>query len=145
MKEFNDDMFIVINKKRFAEMGEEGKNAYINFSDSLSIFVGEYEQITGKTLNQKYLVCNQDEPYSEQVKAIILGEPAPNLPALLERCKETLQEVSAQKGMVRTIEQYKDFTGGEPSLGTCKTLGQLKTIADKASTLLADLAKAGVK
>jgi len=62
--------------------------------------------------------------------------------ALLVRCKDLLQEVSEQKSKVRTIEQYEDYTGGEPSLGTCKTLGQLKTIADNATALLADIAKA---
>jgi len=72
-KEYNDDMFIVINKKRFAEMGDEGQETYRLFSYALDSFVQDYEQTTGKSLNQKYLVCNQDEPYAERVKAIILG------------------------------------------------------------------------
>lgn len=130
MKEFNDDMFIVINKKRFAEIGEEGKNAYINFSDSLSIFVEEYEQITGKTLNQKYLVCNQDEPYADQVKAIILGT-APDLPALLERCKVALQLASEHLTEMEKCPIYHP-------IGKCPVL-------DSINETLADIAKAGVK
>jgi len=75
----------------------------------------------------------------------LLTQLSPDPLALLKRCREILQEVSAQKTMVRSIEQYEDYTGGEPSLGTCKTLGKLKTIADNATTLLSDLDKAGVK
>jgi len=94
MKEFNDDMFIVINKKRFAEMGaEEGDFEYQAIHKALASFVQSYGLITGKTMNQKYIVCNQDEPYAEQVKAIILGQPDPR-DALIEQMGIVLKAVS---------------------------------------------------
>ena len=81
MKEL-EEKFIVINKKRFEEMLEhcvEGfethcfvKESILNFENALNEFCGAYSQITGKELNQKYYVCNQDEPYAEQVLALIL-------------------------------------------------------------------------
>lgn len=75
MKEFNDDVFIVINKKRFSEMdAEQALFCVPRLLDAISDFTRDYEKATGKKMNQKYLVCNQDEPYAEQVKNIILGK-----------------------------------------------------------------------
>jgi hypothetical protein len=76
--------FIVINKKRFEEMKEcslkvddKGKTlfqagvAVSKFLAALHEFSLEYSKITGKDLDQKYLVVNQDEPYAEEVWKLI--------------------------------------------------------------------------
>jgi hypothetical protein len=43
--------------------------------DSLALheFAEAYEGHTGKKLDQKYIVCNQDEPYADKVAELILG------------------------------------------------------------------------
>lgn len=131
MKEFNDDMFIVINKKRFSEMERAGAEYYKIFSSILSLFIYEYEHTTGKAMNQKYIVCNQDEPYAERVKAMILAESAPDLPALLARCEPWIE--LSRDSVSRTISN-RIMTSDE--LRDC--------VADlsELDTLLADLAEA---
>jgi hypothetical protein len=82
VKEFEDDKFIVINRKRFEELNnifhEAGFNssqpAVSSLAEALGMFVKRYEYVTGRSLNQKYLVCNQDEPYALFVKALVLDE-----------------------------------------------------------------------
>lgn len=79
-----EDKFIVINKKRFEEMYHRnwkehpddvvwihGKTIINRFKDSFNKFVTAWEQCTGKEMNQKYIVINQDEPYAEEVWNII--------------------------------------------------------------------------
>ena len=39
---------------------------------SLQYLALEYEKITGKPMDQKYYVCNQDEPYAQKVIDIII-------------------------------------------------------------------------
>ena len=77
MKKF-EQKFLVINKKRFAEMikldpigGVEVRN---NFLRALEIVSIKYREITGKIMNQKYIAINQDEPYSKDVLNLILKE-----------------------------------------------------------------------
>ncbi|MFP3041864.1 hypothetical protein LQZ19_08585 [Treponema primitia] len=83
----DNDRFIVINQKRFDELNEKEKTgpdsffqssiAVLKVYEALNNFSTEYEKSTGKKLNQKYIVCNQDEPYAEEVARIILeGEKA---------------------------------------------------------------------
>jgi len=100
MKEFNEDMFIVINKKRFQEIAFI--DGYLNFHDdpvvqkfytALCDLAKSYLLLTGFRMDQKYIVCNQDEPYAEQVKAIILGQPDPR-DALIEQAREALSAIS---------------------------------------------------
>ena len=77
-----EEKFIVINKKRFNEMfyaakSESDKNdteaVENNLIEAIGEFVREYERITGNNFpDNKYLVCNQDEPYADTVKNIIL-------------------------------------------------------------------------
>lgn len=74
-----EEKFIVINKKRFNELIEHPKNENSGlaglvvqmFIDHLNSFKAAYQATTGKTLNQKYYVVNQDEPYAEQVLDLI--------------------------------------------------------------------------
>jgi hypothetical protein len=82
MKKFDDDKFIVINRKRFEELNnifhETGSNnnhpAVDSLTEALDIFAKRYKYTTGRHLNQKYLVCNQNEPYALFVKSLILDE-----------------------------------------------------------------------
>ncbi len=78
-----EEKFIVINKKRFPEMIEARKHAgkmelrypvklIENLEDAVHMFRECYETVTSKELNQKYYVCNQDEPYAQKVIEVIL-------------------------------------------------------------------------
>lgn len=62
MKEpkFEDDKFIVINKKNLTKLSDSTKRDFEIICDVLHS-------------NNRYIVCNQDEPYAEEVKNIILG------------------------------------------------------------------------
>lgn len=73
-----EDKFIVINWKRLEELSETGHQGYLSaegFRRELGKFVTRYEQRTGKTMDQQYIVCNQDEPYAEKVWDLILNRP----------------------------------------------------------------------
>lgn len=77
MPEFEENKFIVINRKRLNELNsEESIMAGLVLIDCISRFRQAYEKDTGKKMDQRYIVCNQDEPYAERVKAIILGTEA---------------------------------------------------------------------
>jgi hypothetical protein len=68
-----ENKFIVINKKRFDEV--EDKYFAIELLFAISAFKEDYEQKTGKKMDQEYIVCNQDEPYVGNVlKEILEGE-----------------------------------------------------------------------
>jgi hypothetical protein len=68
-----ENKFIVINEKRFQELSDKNLNSVVqDFLNSLERFKSIYEFYIGKKLDQKYIVCNQDEPYSEQIAKIIL-------------------------------------------------------------------------
>lgn len=121
-KTFDESKFIVINKKRFAEMGvEEGAMAYQMLSNAIASFEHDYEKITGKQMKQKYIVCNADEPYAERVKAIILGteeardaairqaameEATPKWISVKERLPEDGQSVAFIEEVSITKQQY---------------------------------------
>lgn len=71
-----EEKFIVINKKRFSELVEHSNSGLAGlivqmFIDHLNSFKAAYQATTGKTLNQKYYVVNQDEPYAEKVLDLI--------------------------------------------------------------------------
>jgi hypothetical protein len=79
----DDDKFIVINRKRFKKLNNAAGHANPRgyFSSHLSVlkleaalynFAKNYEEATGKKLDQKYIVCNQDESYANEVAALIL-------------------------------------------------------------------------
>ena len=79
-----EDKFIVINKKRLQELNDAspwgslglGPNEYV------TAFLGALENLnsaymdTGKEMNQKYWVVNQDEPYADEVIKLILDGEA---------------------------------------------------------------------
>lgn len=70
-----EEKFIVINRKRFDELSKIGKFGPVfveSFQNALKDFISYYEGWTGKKLNQKYYVVNQDEPYADDVIKIIL-------------------------------------------------------------------------
>lgn len=70
-EELEEEKFIVINKKRFDEIGKDHP-AVDQFLSALQNLNETYET-TGKKMDQKYIVCNQDEPYAEKVLNIILN------------------------------------------------------------------------
>ena len=44
------------------------------FKRAIKAFINAYEEQTGKKLDQKYYVCNQDEPYAQAIIDIILSD-----------------------------------------------------------------------
>lgn len=76
--------FIVINKKRLSELNAKhfsgffgGHQSCFRLELAISDFITDYETSVNKKMDQKYIVCNQDEPYAEEVARIILeGEAA---------------------------------------------------------------------
>lgn len=71
-KEVNyDEKFIVYNRKIFNGL-RVNHNSFVNaFGD----FLREMEdlcRIEGITIDNKYIVCNQDEPYADEVLKLIL-------------------------------------------------------------------------
>lgn len=89
-----EDKFIVINKKRFDELNENTRNSNCNCREAMCIhessfpsdckeiqvlnkallnFKKAYELRVHRKMNQKYIVCNQDEPYFKRIKNIILN------------------------------------------------------------------------
>jgi hypothetical protein len=79
----DNEKFIVINRKRFKELNDTQKkddgamfkshSAALKLEMALYNFVRTYEKETGKQLDQKYIVCNQDEPYADKVARLVLG------------------------------------------------------------------------
>lgn len=82
---FEQNKFIVINRKRFEELAAavlkntneleiKCANRYIDHLESaISMFQELYEEKTGLKMDQKYYVCNQDEPYAQEVIDCILN------------------------------------------------------------------------
>lgn len=77
--------FLVINWKRMEEINSGFYNKMYfpplvdsppvkKFKKALERFVEDYENNTGSKLDQKYYVCNQDEPYAQKIIDIILGK-----------------------------------------------------------------------
>jgi hypothetical protein len=85
LQELEQDKFIVINRRRFEELNAmkgfgpdaylQSHSAILNLKLALENFQDAYEAETGKPLNQKYIVVNQDEPYAEEVARLVLGKP----------------------------------------------------------------------
>ena len=78
---FEADKFIVINRKHVdllkvdKDHPEHHKKILADLYTGISDFSEAFENLTGKKLNQKYYVCNQDEPYAENIiKMILEGE-----------------------------------------------------------------------
>ena len=79
-----EEKFIVINRKHIEEYEKCWREKYAfsklypevpqvrNLLDAIEMFTEAYEAYMGKTLNQKYYVVNQDEPYAENVIKFIL-------------------------------------------------------------------------
>ncbi len=80
MAEYQPDKFIVINRKHLRKLfGKNGRtglefkfNELKQFEKALESVTEAIKAVTGKSLNQKYYVCNQDEPYSQKVLDVIL-------------------------------------------------------------------------
>ena len=68
-----EQKFIVINYKRFDEMNTfiEGKECVNRFIKAGTQFEEDYERITGKKLDQNYIVINEDEPYIQKIYKIM--------------------------------------------------------------------------
>lgn len=74
-----EEKFLVINKKHFIALNAKH---FGNFFDqhpsvvalelALCEFSKAYDAEIGRPLDQRYIVCNQDEPYAEEVARIIL-------------------------------------------------------------------------
>ena len=67
--------FLIINHKRFEELNDatEDYNKEVRaLQVAIDNFKIAYEKRVGKKLDQKYFVCNQDEPYAQDVIDVIL-------------------------------------------------------------------------
>lgn len=74
--------FIVVNFKHLEELDaimdhdgpfRKGSRATNRLRSALDNFRDVYERKTGKKMDQEYIVCNQDEPYADDVWEIILS------------------------------------------------------------------------
>lgn len=94
--EYNDDMFIVINKKhlarlteRFNQNGGHGDDPdVLRLLAAISRLFKSYRYEFASDLNQKYYVCSQDEPYAQKVIDIILEGESEKLQIMEASCKE---------------------------------------------------------
>jgi hypothetical protein len=73
----DQDKFIVINRKRFDELPLDTSyfqlnSAAVKLECAITKFSKDYEEMTGKKMDQRYIVCNQDEPYADEVARVIL-------------------------------------------------------------------------
>lgn len=68
-----EEKFIVINRKRLEELRKapSGDNAVAEFLYALDTFNRRCE-VSEVKIDQKYIVCNLDEPYARSVLKIIL-------------------------------------------------------------------------
>ena len=73
-----EEKFIVINTKRLKELDNEISTMFDishEANDKLIKAIDEwsktYREYTGKNLDQKYYVVNQDEPYADEVWELI--------------------------------------------------------------------------
>lgn len=58
--------------------------------------------------------------------------------ARVDRLEAALKECSGIRSMVESIERGESYEGGEPDIGTCRLLGNIKRISDKARAALAE-------
>lgn len=71
--------FLVINYKRFQELDEVDNTSDWSYNHpankmlrkAITEWEEAYKNDTGKKLDQKYYVVNQDEPYANEILAII--------------------------------------------------------------------------
>lgn len=66
-----EEKFIVIHLKAIKSKDFEFDSAR-ELEYALQRFCEQYKIVTGKELNQKYYVCNQDDPYAQKVIGTIL-------------------------------------------------------------------------
>jgi hypothetical protein len=69
-----ENRFVIINRKHINELYEISPSDAEDFQAAVDNFYAAYTVATGKFLNQKYLACNQDEPYANAVWQLIQGE-----------------------------------------------------------------------
>lgn len=80
-----EEKFIVINNKVLARLNnnwnsdmprkikDELHPNVVNFQYALRSLNNAYAKVTGKELiDNKYIICNQDEPYADEVLKVIL-------------------------------------------------------------------------
>ena len=74
-----EEKFIVINRKHIEELNDTHVDGFLRDAPesvmlfkALEEFRNAYEENTGKKLDQKYYVVNQDEPYADNVIKMIL-------------------------------------------------------------------------
>ncbi len=128
MSEFDENKFIVINRKRFNELeSEEGIITGLALIDCISRFRRAYEKDTGKKMNQRYIVCNQDEPYAEKVKAIILGTEFDAMAWI----KEALPYITSSRDALATNLENCDFGPREEGAAR-KELARLDALIARA-------------
>ncbi|MCP4570556.1 MAG: hypothetical protein GY841_23475, partial [FCB group bacterium] len=81
------EMFLVINLKRFEELNEMCPQGSMGFTPNqavldLQIAIKEFKDVYEaniRPLDQRYFVCNQDEPYAQEVwDVIVKGEAIKN-------------------------------------------------------------------
>jgi hypothetical protein len=75
VEKLDQGKFIVINRKRFVELrtlGQAGGDAVFKLEKAIMSFAEDYRRLVNKHLNQMYIVCNQDEPYADEVAGVIL-------------------------------------------------------------------------
>ena len=53
-----------------------------------------------------------------------------------DELRAALEGVVAVRGYAESIERGEDWTGGEPTIGTCRLLGRIKQAANSASAVL---------
>lgn len=80
--EIKEDMFFVLNYKRFREIELLNNNpemdmlkahpAIKNLIGAFELFRDEYQRLTGKVMNQEYVAVNKDEPYIDKIMKVIL-------------------------------------------------------------------------
>jgi hypothetical protein len=97
-----EEKFLVINFKRFNELNsvfpryehDQDCKPVGNLITALRRFQKNYEKHTGKDLDQKYIVCNQDEPYADDVWNIILSDgKGPRPTEAIREAVEVLEEL----------------------------------------------------
>lgn len=109
-----EEKFIVINKKRIAELKEKGSwgqdhAAILGLQSALHHFENACRAHDIR-YDQKYIVCNQDEPYAQEILDIILGRkksgpPTELLDALKALYNEAAPHLYRQKGEPRARQK----------------------------------------
>lgn len=64
-----EDKYFVLKLDDLAEYTTPGDRAFL---DKIAHKVSAYRRVNGKEPHNRYIVCNQDEPYAEDVWRVIL-------------------------------------------------------------------------